>query len=48
MLYELDSMQLELILTAVGEKEFSCPKNHPARANYTNLRKYLNESARKR
>ena len=47
MLYELDSMQLELILTAVGEKEISCPKNHPARANYTNLRKYLNE-ARKR
>ena len=48
MLYELDSMQLERILTAVGEKEFSCPKNHPARANYTNLRKYLNESARSR
>ena len=47
MVIQLDSMQLELILTAVGEKEFSCPKNHPARENYTNLRKYLNE-ARKR
>jgi len=48
MVIQLDSMQLELILTAVGEKEFSCPKNHPARENYKNLRKYLNESARSR
>lgn len=46
MLYDFDSMQIELILTAVGEKEFSCPANHPARKNYTELRKYIRECQR--
>jgi len=46
MLYDFDSMQIELILTAVGEKEFSCPKNHPARKNYSDLRKYIRECQR--
>ena len=46
MLYDFDSMQIELILTAIGEKEFSCPKDHPARKNYSDLRKYIRESQR--
>ena len=46
MKYDFSSMQIELILTAVGEKEFSCPKNHPARQNYADLRKYIRECQR--
>lgn len=41
MKYEFDSSQIELILTAIGEKEFSLQKDHPARKNYQELRKYI-------
>lgn len=41
MKYEFDYVQIELILTAVGEKEFSCPKDSTARKNYSELRKYI-------
>ena len=46
MMYEFDSMQIELILTAVGEMEWKCPANHPAKKNYANLRKYIRECQR--
>lgn len=47
MKYEFDSIQIEMILTAVGEKEFSLLSNHPARKNYNELRKYIREYQRK-
>lgn len=46
MLYEFDSIQIELILTAVGEMEWNCPKTSPARKNYNDLRKYIRECQR--
>jgi len=46
MVYEFDSTQIELILAAIGEKEYSLPKNHPARQNYLNLRKYIRDCQR--
>jgi len=46
MKYEFDSFQIELIETALGEMEFSLPKNHPAKSNYSELRKYIRESRR--
>ena len=45
-MYDFDSMQIELVLTAIGEKEFSLPKNHPARKNYSDLRKFIREIQR--
>lgn len=46
MMYEFDSVQIELILTALSDKEFSCPKGHPARKNYNDLRKYIRDCQR--
>jgi len=47
MKYKFNSIQIEMILTAVGEKEFSIPSSHPARKNYNELRKYIREYQRK-
>jgi len=37
----ISEQQFELIMTALAEKEFQTPKNHPARKNYRDLRDYL-------
>lgn len=46
MKYEFDAIQIGLVETAIGEKEFSLPKAHPARKAYQDLRKYIRECRR--
>ena len=44
---EIDSMQYELIMTALGEMHWKCPANIPAKQNYKDLMKSLREQSKR-
>lgn len=44
---ELNSMQLELIQTALGEMWWKCPANIPAKKNYKDLMNSLREQTKR-
>ena len=44
---ELDSMQYELIMTALGEMHWKCPANIPAKQNYKDLIENLKSQAKR-
>ena len=44
---EINSMQYELIQTALGEMWWKCPANIPAKQNYKDVIDYLKTQAKK-
>ena len=44
---EINSMQYELIMTALGEKHWNCPANISAKQNYKDLMNSLREQAKR-